>query len=98
MAVNGPMALRLSQEDAIAMTTLAQQAASKMDALIDDIRAILHRPLRLRDLEAQTFYSRRWLNDAFRRRFDRTPMQCSMACGSRSKRWPWPAATSTPAS
>lgn len=75
MAVNGPMALRLSQEDAIAMTTLAQQTASKMDALIDDIRANLHRPLRLRDLEAQTFYSRRWLNDAFRRRFDRTPMQ-----------------------
>jgi transcriptional regulator GlxA family with amidase domain len=80
------MALRLSQEDAIAMTTLAQQTASKMDALIDDIRANLHRPLRLRDLEAQTFYSRRWLNEAFRRRFDRTPMQWSMARGSRSKR------------
>jgi transcriptional regulator GlxA family with amidase domain len=69
------MELRLSGANEIAMTTFPQPTDLMLDALINDIRANLDKPLRLRDLEAQTFYSRRWLHDAFRRRLGSTPMQ-----------------------
>jgi AraC-like DNA-binding protein len=45
------------------------------DALIDYIRAHLDQPLRLSDLEAQSHYSRRALQYAFRERLNTTPKQ-----------------------
>lgn len=48
---------------------------SMFDELIDYIRANLDQPLRLSDLEARSFYSRRALQYAFRRHFGTTPMQ-----------------------
>lgn len=46
-----------------------------LDDLIDYIRANLHRPLRLSDLEARSWYSRRALQYAFRDRFGTSPSQ-----------------------
>lgn len=51
------------------------EGRSSFDALIDDIRANLHKPLRLSDLEAQSRYSRRALQYAFRERLNSTPKQ-----------------------
>ena len=45
------------------------------DDLIDYIRAHLDQPLRLSDLEAQSHYSRRALQYAFRERLNSTPKQ-----------------------
>lgn len=48
---------------------------SAFDDLIDHIRANLDQPLRLSDLEARSFYSRRALQYAFRDRFGCSPIQ-----------------------
>jgi len=54
-----------------------RQAAGRtsFDELIDYIRANLHQPLRLTDLEARSHYSRRALQYAFRQRLNTTPKQ-----------------------
>lgn len=49
--------------------------STAFDELIDDIRANLDQPLRLSDLEARSFYSRRSLQYAFRERLGTTPRQ-----------------------
>lgn len=49
--------------------------SSALDDLIDHIRANLHQPLRLSDLEARSHYSRRALQYAFREKLQCSPMQ-----------------------
>ncbi|MEB3257691.1 MAG: AraC family transcriptional regulator [Cyanobacteriota bacterium] len=48
---------------------------SAFDELLDYIRAHLDQPLRLSDLEARSFYSRRALQYAFRDKLNTTPVQ-----------------------
>jgi AraC-like DNA-binding protein len=48
---------------------------SAFDELLDYIRANLDQPLRLSDLEARSFYSRRALQYAFREKLSTTPVQ-----------------------
>lgn len=50
-----------------------QDGRRSFDALIDYIRANLDQPLRLSDLEAQSHYSRRALQYAFRQRLNSSP-------------------------
>ncbi|MEB3200551.1 MAG: AraC family transcriptional regulator [Synechococcaceae cyanobacterium] len=52
-----------------------QGGNSAFDELIDFIRSHLEQPLRLSDLEARSFYSRRALQYAFREKLGCTPMQ-----------------------
>jgi AraC-like DNA-binding protein len=53
----------------------AQKWSSQLDELIDFIRANTHRNLSITDLEEQSCYSARHLQNLFRERFDCTPMQ-----------------------
>lgn len=61
------------------MTTLPPFQSSTLDASIEALRAHLqaklHKPLRLKDLEAHTHYSSRSLQYAFRRQLGCSPMQ-----------------------
>lgn len=58
-----------------APVALRVHARSSFDALLDYIRANLDQPLRLSDLEAQSHYSSRALQYAFRERLGCTPRQ-----------------------
>ncbi|MFM9089939.1 MAG: hypothetical protein ACKOPT_17785, partial [Cyanobium sp.] len=52
-----------------------RRSGAAFDELLDYIRAHLDQPLRLSDLEARSFYSRRALQYAFRDKLNTTPLQ-----------------------
>jgi AraC-like DNA-binding protein len=56
-------------------TPVNRRSRSAFDELLDYIRAHLDQPLRLSDLEARSFYSRRALQYAFREKLNTTPVQ-----------------------
>ena len=70
-----PAVLGDKQRGDRAGTVCTRRSGAPFDALIDYIRANLHQPLRLSDLEARSHYSRRALQYAFRQRLGTTPKQ-----------------------
>jgi AraC-like DNA-binding protein len=70
-----PTVLGDKQQGNRAATACTRRSGEPFDALIDYIRANLHQPLRLSDLEARSNYSRRALQYAFRQRLGTTPKQ-----------------------
>lgn len=65
----------LADSSAEPACSLREHRRSAFDELIDYIRANLDQPLRLSDLEARSFYSRRALQYAFREKLGTTPVQ-----------------------
>ncbi|MFM7171243.1 MAG: helix-turn-helix transcriptional regulator [Cyanobium sp.] len=65
----------VTREPADPLRPRDHQARADFDALIDFIRANLHQPLRLSDLEAQSQWSRWAVQEAFRQRLKATPME-----------------------